>query len=398
MHFFRLLVVWLAALFTVQAAELLDFGKVEDVIPNAYIVVMKNEVSSNDFSSHVTWLKKTHRRNLAKRGSTFTEGLRSTWDIDGWQAYSGKFGEDTLQDILTRENVDFVEPNRRVQASSHIVQSNVTWGLARISHKKNNSTDYVSNNGEGEGITFYGVDSGIDIDHPEFGGRVRWGINLVDTTDADCYGHGTHTAGTAAGKRFGILKKASIVSVKVLDCYGVGDVEGVVNGVIWAAKDAREKGTLGKSVMNVSIGGPRSKAVNEAMVRAQEAGIFISVSAGNEARNASMVSPASAPELCTVAASTTNDTKAFFSNYGEVVDLFAPGVNVISALPGRRMGPMSGTSMSSPHVCGVGGLLMATEGLAPGEVCDRLKEMASPVMKERGIRTTNKLLYNGSGA
>ncbi|KAK2878128.1 Subtilisin-like protease 12 [Arthroderma sp. PD_2] len=398
MFLFKLLILWLAVLFTVDAAELLDVGTKADVIPNAYIVVLKNMVSSDEFSSHVHWLEKTHRRNLAKRGSIFTEGLRSSWDIDGWQAYGGSFGEDTLQEILKHENVDFVEPNQRVQVSSPIKQSNVTWGLARISHKKNGGNNYVSNYGEGENITFYGVDTGIDINHTEFSGRARWGINMVDMKDTDCFGHGTHTAGTVAGKTFGILRKASIVSIKVLDCYGSGDLEGIINGITWAARDAKRKGVLGKSVMNVSLGGPRSRSLNEATVRTQAAGIFISVAAGNDNRNASMVSPASAPELCTVAASTMNDTKADFSNYGEAVDLFAPGVGVISALPGGRSEPMSGTSMASPHVCGVGALVMAAEDLAPEKVCGRLKELANSAIKNPGIRTTDKLLYNGSGA
>nr|AJD23186.1 alkaline serine protease [Onygena corvina] len=403
MFLLKPLVAWLTALLIVDAAELLDFGTKADVIPNAYIVVMKDRVSSNEFTSHVDWLENAHRTNLAKRGSVFTEGLKSTWDFDGWQAYSGKFDNDTLQEILEHQDVAFVEPNGRFQINSPIgsfKQTNTTWGLARISHKAVNGSnyDYVTKHGEGEGLTFYGIDTGIDIHHSEFGNRARWGTNVVDSLDKDCVGHGTHTAATAAGKSFGILKKASVVSVKVLDCEGSGDAEGTINGILWAANDAREKDLLGKSVMNLSLSGPRSKSLNEFMVRTQAAGIFVAVAAGNGGRNASFVSPGSAPELCTVAASTQNDTQAFFSNYGEAVDLFAPGVGVLSAIPGNRTGIMSGTSMASPHVCGVGGLLMAAEGIAADKVCDRLKELANPVIKYTRIRTTNKLLYNDSGA
>ncbi|EFR01997.1 oryzin [Nannizzia gypsea CBS 118893] len=397
MSIFKLMVIYFTLFWVVNAAQLLDLDS-HGVIPGAYIVVMKNGVSSHQFSSHVRWLKRAHRRNLAKRVAPFTEGLSSTWDIAGWQAYSGSFDKDTIQEILNHENVEFVEPNREMKAASTIKQENITWGLARISHMENFSHDYVSTYGEGENLTFYGIDSGIDIHQSDFTGRARWGINVADHIDIDCIGHGTHTAGTVAGQSFGILKKASIVSVKVLDCYGHGDTTKYINGLNWAINDAKKRGLLGKSVMNISLGTGRSRAVNEATVRAQEAGIFISVAAGNNAINAEFLSPGSAPELCTVAASTRNDTRAYFSNYGALIDLFAPGEYIRSTLPHNRTGIMSGTSMAAPHVCGIGGLIMAAEGLAPEQVCRRLKELANPAIKYAGFNTTDKLLYNGSGA
>ncbi|DAA77583.1 TPA_exp: Subtilisin-like protease 12 [Trichophyton benhamiae CBS 112371] len=397
MSILKMMLIYFAIFWVVNAAQLLDIDS-QGVIPGAYIVVMKDRVSSLEFSSHVRWLKRTHRRNLAKRATPFTEGLGATWDIAGWQAYSGSFDEDTVQEILNHENVEFVEPNKEMQVASTIKQGNVTWGLSRISHKENSSHDYVSTYGEGENITFYGIDSGIDINQADFTGRARWGINLADHVDTDCNGHGTHTAGTVAGQKFGILKKASIVSIKILDCYGYGDITRYINGLNWAINDAKERGLLGKSVMNISLKTRRSRAVNEATVRAQEAGIFIAVAAGNQATSAEFYSPGSAPEVCTVGASTRNDTKAIFSNYGELVDLFAPGEYIRSTLPHNLTGLMSGTSMATPHVCGVGGLIMATEGLAPEKVCDRLKELANPTIQNPGFNTTNKLLYNGSGA
>lgn len=120
-----------------------------------------------------------------------------------------------------------------MKAASSIKQGNVTWGLARISHTKNFSHDYtyVSEYGEGDNITFYGIDSGIDINHSDFTSRARWGINLADHEDTDCTGHGTHTAGTVAGQKFGIIKKVSIISIKVLDCHGRGDAIKYINGL-----------------------------------------------------------------------------------------------------------------------------------------------------------------------
>lgn len=104
MSIFKMMLIYFAIFWAVHAAQLLDIDS-QGVIPGAYIVVMKNRVSSLEFSSHVRWLKRTHRRNLAKRGTQFTEGLGTTWDIAGWQAYSGSFDEDTIQEILNHENV-----------------------------------------------------------------------------------------------------------------------------------------------------------------------------------------------------------------------------------------------------------------------------------------------------
>lgn len=206
-----------------------------------------------------------------------------------------------------------------VNATENVVQPNApSWGLPRISSKKPGATDYVYDSTAGQGIVIYGVDTGIDIEHPDFEGRAEWGTNTADNDNTDGNGHGTHTASTAAGSKFGVAKKASVVAVKVLGGDGSGTNSQVISGMDWAVKDAKSRGVTGKSVMNMSLGGAVSQAMNEAAANVVKSGVFLSVAAGNEAQDASNSSPASAPNVCTVAASTSSDGSASFSNFGSV--------------------------------------------------------------------------------
>lgn len=154
--------------------------------------------------------------------------------------------------------------------------------MGRVSHKAPGNKDFVYDSSAGQGITIYGVDTGIDIRHPEFAGRIRWGTNTVDNDNTDGNGHGTHTAGTFAGTTYGVAKKANIVAVKVLSAGGSGSTSGVIKGIDWCVTDARSKNALGKAALNLSLGGSFSQASNDAVTRAQEAGIFVAVAAGND--------------------------------------------------------------------------------------------------------------------
>lgn len=179
--------------------------------------------------------------------------------------------------------VDYVERDRQVHIQGFVTQSNASsWGLRRISHRERGSRDFVYDDKAGEGITMYGVDSGIDIHHPDFGGRAVWGFNFVGGFNADGVGHGTHTAGTMAGTIHGVAKKAKIVAVKVLNNEGDGALSGIIGGINWSANHARRTGALGKAVMNLSIGGGWMKSFNQAVTNAHNAGIFVAVAAGNE--------------------------------------------------------------------------------------------------------------------
>jgi cerevisin len=190
----------------------------------------------------------------------------------------------------------------------------------------------------------------------------------VDDFDEDNNGHGTHCAGTIASRRYGVAKAANVIAVKVLGSNGSGSMSDVIAGVLYAAESAVKKAVLaaaevkatGKtkhkgSVANMSLGGGKSRALDETVNGAVDAGLHFAVAAGNDNRDACSYSPAGAEKAVTVGASTLGDERAYFSNYGPCVDVFAPGLNILSTWIGSdsAMNTISGTSMASPHTAGL---------------------------------------------
>lgn len=165
--------------------------------------------------------------------------------------------------------------------SRWVTQRDASWGLGRISHRRGPSDEFVYDDSAGRGVIFYGVDTGIDVTHPDFGGRAIWGTNTVDSNNSDTNGHGTHTAGTVAGKTYGIAKKANLVAVKVLGSGGSGPWSGVIKGIEWSVEHAKRHRAIGKAVLNLSLGGGYIKAVNDAVDKTVRAGVFVAVAAGN---------------------------------------------------------------------------------------------------------------------
>jgi cerevisin len=221
----------------------------------------------------------------------------------------------------------------------------------------------------GEGVDVYVIDTGINIGHVEFEGRARWGKTIpVDQDDQDGNGHGTHCAGTIASRKYGVAKAANVIAVKVLGSNGSGAMSDVVGGVVWATAEAsknaaaatKELAATGKtahkgSVANMSLGGGRSRALDDAVNGAADSGLHVAVAAGNDNSDACSYSPAGAAGAVTVGASTLADEPAYFSNYGECVDIFAPGLNILSTWIGSpdATNTISGTSMASPHTAGL---------------------------------------------
>lgn len=184
-------------------------------------------------------------------------------------------------------------------------------------------------------------DTGIYTSHPDFGGRASFGANFADNSNTDGNGHGTHVAGTTGSNTYGVAKKTNLIAVKVLGSDGSGTNSGVISGINWAANDVRSKGRSGKAVANMSLGGSFSQATNNAVAAATSAGLFMAVAAGNDGADASGSSPASEPSACTVGAIDNTKTEASFSNYGSIVDIFAPGVNVLSTWNDGRTNTVS---------------------------------------------------------
>lgn len=250
------------------------------------------------------------------------------------------------------------------------VEINAPWGLSRISHrdKLNFGTfnKYVYATEGGEGVDVYVIDTGTYIEHVDFEGRANWGTTIPkDDVDEDGNGHGTHCSGTIAGNKYGVAKKASIYAVKVLGSNGAGTMSDVIKGVEWtvtrhldqvkAAKSGSGKKGFKGSAANMSLGGGKSLALELAVNAAVDAGIHFAVAAGNDNQNSCGYSPAAAEKAVTVGASTLADERAYFSNYGSCNDIFAPGLNIMSAWTGSKYATntISGTSMASPHIAGL---------------------------------------------
>lgn len=245
--------------------------------------------------------------------------------------------------------------------------------MARISHRSkltfSTFTKYEYNDEGGEGVDVYVIDTGINVDHDEFEGRAHWGTTVPQgDEDIDGNGHGSHCAGTIASRKYGVAKQANVYAVKVLGTNGSGTMSDVVGGVVWAAQQAKAKAAAaakelaetGKtkhkgSVANMSLGGGKSQALDDAVNRAVDTGLHFAVAAGNDNRDACSYSPAAAEKAVTVGASTLGDERAYFSNYGPCVDVFAPGLNILSTYKGgkKATATLSGTSMASPHTAGL---------------------------------------------
>jgi subtilisin family serine protease len=251
-----------------------------------------------------------------------------------------------------------------------------SWGLDRIDQTNTTyDSTYTYPASAGAGVKVYIVDTGVMASDPDFTGRVETGVDILgqNLQGADCNGHGTHVAGTIAGTKYGVAKKATIVPIRVLGCSGSGSMSSIVSAIDWIIAN-NPAGT--PAVMSASIGGGKYQLVNDAIEKLYQAGITPVIAAGNNNADAAGYSPASAPNAITVGASDSTDSRASFSNFGDLVDVFAPGVNIISdnyldPTTGRSL---SGTSMATPHVSGLVALYLADHKTAtPAEVTAAIK-------------------------
>ncbi|MET7545959.1 S8 family peptidase [Streptomyces sp. NBC_01724] len=269
-----------------------------------------------------------------------------------------------------------------------------SWGLDRIDQTETAGDHaYTYPDSAGEGVTAYVIDTGVRVTHKEFEGRATSGFDAVDNDDSadDGNGHGTHVAGTIAGATFGVAKKAKIVAVRVLDDSGSGTTEQVVAGIDWVTAHHE-----GPSVANMSLGGGADPALDAAVQKAIASGVTFAVAAGNESADASEGSPARVPEAITVASSTVDDEQSSFSNYGSVVDIYAPGSDITSSWNDSddATNTISGTSMATPHVVGAAAVYLAGHpDAAPAEVATALTDGATPdAISNATEGTPNKLL------
>ncbi|KAL0088473.1 peptidase S8/S53 domain-containing protein [Phycomyces blakesleeanus] len=287
-------------------------------IPNAYIVVFKPETDQETALIHYNEIEEIQ------------QGLqRIFWKI-------------LFKCNTDYSNVDYIEQDKYVQAAS--IQKQAPWGLARISHREelNNLTfdEYIYEKDGGKHVKIYILDTGIYDKHNDFEGRASFGVNLLNNSSSEGdNGHGTHSAEIIGGNIYGVAKKAKLVSVKTLDEDGTRTVSDAIAGIHWVLK--RHTFDVQKSLLNkwrykeaiiaLNCVTTISFVFNQAVDEGTHYGISIVVPAGNSGNNACYYSPPSAVGAIKIGASTYYDTAAQFSNYGDCVDLYAPGQNILSA-------------------------------------------------------------------
>lgn len=281
-----------------------------------------------------------------------------------------------------------VEQNQTVRLTD-TTQSSAPWGLDRVDQTSLPlSGTYTYPDTAGSGVTAYVIDTGVRITHSQISGRASYGYDAVDgdSTAQDGNGHGTHVATTIAGSTYGVAKKAKIVAVRVLDNSGSGTTAGVIAGIDWVTDNHS-----GPSVANMSLGGGASTSLDNAVASSIASGVTYAVAAGNNSASASSYSPARVGAAITVGATTSTDAKASYSNYGSVLDLFAPGSSITAGwnTSDTATNTISGTSMATPHVAGAAAVYLAGHTSAtPAQVATALVNGA----------TTGKVTSPGTGS
>jgi len=267
------------------------------------------------------------------------------------------------------------------------------WGLDRIDQGALPLSRTYSYTATGAGVHAYIIDTGIWTLHPEFGGRANNSFDALHLTGEDCNGHGTHVAGTIGAATYGVAKAVSLHGVRVLSCAGVGLNSDVIAGVDWVRANH-----VNPAVANMSLGGGKSAALDQAVTNLWNSGVFLAVAAGNDNVDACTESPSGAPNVFTVAASEKTDAKASYSNWGTCVELYAPGSAIKSTFLGGTTMSLSGTSMATPHVVGVGALYKATFGDAASATVSNwiMANSTTGVITGNGNGTPNRLLFKGT--
>jgi subtilisin family serine protease len=273
------------------------------------------------------------------------------------EGFSATIPDDGVAEVRANPNVAYVERDRVVM----IARQRLPWGIDRVdadisSTRAGNGRGRVSN------VNAYVIDTGIYahsdlnvVNHVNFTG---------DGRNYDCYGHGTHVAGTVAAKDdaravVGAAPGAPLTGVKVLGCDGAGLTSRTLEGIDWVTANA-----VGPAVANMSLSGPTRRTLDDAVRNSAASGIHYSIAAGNKGADACNYSPASAGAgtnngITTVAATTKADAASASSNYGSCVDIWAPGENIISTKLGGGITTMSGTSTAAAHVGGGAALYLS---------------------------------------
>ena len=391
---FAVLCVASGAFAQAELAPLRNQG-VRGAIPNRYIVVMKSGVSREamgDIRQRITGIG-------GKVVHVYTSALNG---------FSVEISPEGLQALRALPDVDYIEVDQL--GSGHTLQppnpaGAPPSGIDRIDRRLTPLNGTYSYSETGAGVNAYIIDSGIRATHSDFGGRASGAIDFVGDGNGtnDCHGHGTNVAGIVGGSQFGVAKNVTIHAVRVLNCMNRGLVSNFIAGIDWVINNA-----VRPAVANMSIGADNpSMPLDTAVTNLVNAGVPVTLSAGNNDVDACGVSPARTPVAITVGATEpTTDARASFSNKGPCLDLFAPGVSILSAgiANDTATSTFTGTSQAAPHVAGVAARFLQTHPAAtPADVLAAIHAAADIAstpgwggIGNAGDGSPNELLHWGS--
>jgi subtilisin family serine protease len=350
----------------------------DKAIADQYIVVLKDGPSSNAGAvAQAVGAQPKHVYSAALNGFVAT--------LNAGQ----------LKALQNNPNVAYIEQDSEVSIQATQPVSGGQWGLDRIDQRNLPLSGTYTYNSTASNVTAYIVDTGIYTAHTNFGGRAAVAYDAIGGNGQDCNGHGTFLAGVVGSATYGVAKSVRLRGVRVLNCSGSGAISDVIEGLDWVRANA-----VKPAVVNLAVGGGANSTYDAAINNLANSGVFVAAVAGSSNADACNYSPGRAAGSYTVAASTSADAKASFTNYGSCVDIYAPGVNITSTwyTSTTATNTLSGTSSATAHVAGVAALYLSTNPTAStATVSSWLTNNATTgVITNNPPNTPNRLLYKGS--
>ena len=415
-HYVRILITTFGVL-TFLAGALLPGGKVlaqdpltpEVIPPAAKLIIPENGVVIPD--QYIVVLKPETVKEMDAAGITASieaMGGKIGYLYDAaFKGYSAYLPAEQLSKVLADPAVDYVEADTVISidtsadaaapeaVAADTTQYGVTWGLDRIDQRSLPLNGQYKYENAAASVHVYVIDTGILSTHVDFGLRVKSGYTVISDGlgTEDCIGRGTHVAGTVAGTKYGVAKKALLHPVRVLDCSGNGSVSGLIAGINWVTNHR-----IKPAVATMSVSVPKDIALNAAIDSLNNSGVTVVALAGDKSADACNYSPGSANYAFTVGATRADDYRAGFSNFGACVNLFAPGKDILSDGSASNTATLvkSGTAMAAAHVAGVAALYLQAHPTAlPSEVRSALQSNATTSkVINAGTGSPNRLLYS----
>ncbi|HEX6684037.1 MAG TPA: S8 family serine peptidase [Candidatus Limnocylindrales bacterium] len=358
-------------------APLGDGGK--EALPGRYIVMLKQDAAAAQATAQAQTRAQAHGGKVLARYSHVLQG------------FAAELPARALAAVQADPGVARVEPDTAVEAATDQV-SPPSWGLDRIDQRLRPLNNVYTYDSAGAGVTVFVIDSGIRETHVDFGGRAQGAYDAVGDGHGteDCTGHGTHVAATIGGETFGVAKGVQIRAVRMFDCTGFGTSADLIEAMDWVAANHPAR-----SVVNLSIRttNPAAGVAADALI---DSGVHTVISAGNEAADSCVFQRLYSPRAVMVGATDISDSIASFSNTGACVDVFAPGVDIVSASHLSDTGSVAknGTSMAAPHAAGwIARHLSENPSATTAQSKAALVDTSSKGLLSLGPTTPNRLLW-----